>query len=155
MLGAAWWFLCANSLRFCLKKKSRYNVGTLPLWIPNCIINSWTASSESTRGCPFFCVYVMNFRCANFAFRKKKVFGMSVYLIILYISWFSPDGHDTTFFFFVRVSLSYICFVPFLLFSFRCCDASFCLVSGLYQLSRYSICYYLYLCTSLSDFYLR
>lgn len=35
-------------------------------------MNSWMASSASTRGCPYFSFYIMNFRCANFAFRKKK-----------------------------------------------------------------------------------
>jgi len=116
-------------------------VGALRLWIPNCIMNSWMASSASTRGCPYFSVYIMNFRCANFAFRKKN--DMSVFLIISYIrdsSFMAMILH-----FSVRVSLSCICFIPFLLFSFCCCDTSFCLASGLYQLPRYSVCYCLYL----------
>jgi hypothetical protein len=63
---------CVPTVLFPDKRKSRYNVGILSLWITNCITNSWMASSSSTRDCPYFSVCIMNFRCANFAFGERK-----------------------------------------------------------------------------------
>ena len=87
-------------------------MGTLPLWIPNCIINSWMASSASTRGCLYFNVYIMNIRCANFAFKKKLYVCLSnnfVHFMILplwpcyYTFLFASHSH-------VFVSFPFSCF---------------------------------------------
>lgn len=89
-------------------------MGTLPLWIPNCIIrvNSWMASSASTRGCPYFSVCIMNFRCAKFAFRKKKLICLSnnfVHFMILPLwPWYYTFRFASPFH--VFVSFHFCCF---------------------------------------------
>jgi hypothetical protein len=98
MKSTSCWFYYTDILwRTVSKILRRHNVGTLPLWNPNLIINSRNGEQRIHTGFPYFCVYIMNFRCTNFAFRKKNC-DMSVYLIISYTACFFPDGHNTTLF---------------------------------------------------------